>query len=303
MSVAKRVLLLTAALLPTLMVISTAFLYGASELLVGASCSAAFISLFVTWLATVGPRRHQEAMDRIQEALRKNVEDHESLVEAWGTAAPPRGTMSALTIELCRRLAERRHELKTALHDTTNALASLAIPTVDPTLLSPLECAEAEEARMLSSTYYLHTRNFVQLRVRDSAMTSLLKDMPLGVLATDQELKIHYANAAAEALVGLAFSRLQRMCITKLMIEPPQNLLARDVTLPHGMGPDQFYKRLLDNKLRDLVVWIRNSKGQVVPVTVAVKLGEHHVFQFLPLAKPMDDVPESPEKAKQLAAR
>jgi PAS domain-containing protein len=297
------VLLLSAALLPTLMVITTAFLFGASELLVLASSSAAFISLFVTWLATTGPRRHQEAMDHIQEALRDNIEDHEHLVASWGSANPPRGTMSSLAKDLCRRLAERRQELKTILHDTTNALASMSIPSSDPNFLPPHECAEADEARMLSSTYYLHAKNFVQLRTRDAAMTTLLKDMPLGVIATDVELKIHYANAAAEQLVGLSYSRLQRMCVTKLMIEPPKALLAKDVTLPHGLTPDQFYKRLLDNKLRDLVVWIRNSKGQVVPVTVAVRLGEHHVFQFLPLTKPIDEVPENPEKAKQLAAR
>jgi PAS domain-containing protein len=302
MSGAKRVLLLTAALLPTLMVITVAFLFGASDQLVIASCSAAFISLFVTWMATVGPRRHQEALDKINEALRQNLED-ETLVEAWSGANPPRGTMSALTKELCRRLAERRHELKSTLHDATNVLASLAIPHGEPDFLEPAECAEPEEARMLSSTFYLHAKNFVALRTRDAAMTTLLRDMPLGVLATDVELKIHYANAAAEQLVGLSFTRLQRVCITKLMIEPPKALLARDVTLPHGIGPEQFYKRLLENKLKDLIVWIRNAKGQVIPATVAVRLGEHHVFQFLPLAKPMDDAPESPEKAKQLAVR
>jgi PAS domain-containing protein len=303
MSIAKRVLLLLAAMLPTLMVIIAAFLFGASEQLVIASCSAAFISLVVTWFATSGPRRHQEALHKIQDALRNNIEDHAHLVDAWAGANPPRGTMSAVTKELCERLADRRSELKSALHDVTNAVTSLAIPNSDPDFLQPPDCVESEEARLLSSTFYLHCKNFVQLRTRDSAMTTLLKDMPLGVVATDLELKVQYANAAMENLVGLSFTRLQFMCITKLMIEPPQRLLARDVTLPHGMGPDQFYKRLLDNKLRDIVVWLRNAKGQVVPVTVAVRLGEHHVFQFLPLAKPMDDVPESPEKAKQLAVR
>jgi PAS domain-containing protein len=120
-------------------------------------------------------------------------------------------------------------------------------------------------------------------------MTALLRDMPLAVVATDLELKIQYANASAEQLFGMQAARLQRIGLTKLFVDPPRELLNQDVTLPTGIGPKTFYLRLLENNLSNLVVWIRSAQGELIPATVAVRLGQHHVFQFLTLADPIAD--------------
>jgi PAS domain-containing protein len=289
MSVARRVLLLAASLLPTLMVLAAVLLLGSGEDLYWAAGIAAVISLAVTWVATTGPRRHQHALDVIGQALEADSEDEEHLVAPWMGANPPRGTMSALTIELCKRLVLRRKQLRQTMMDTINALASLTNPNLDaePAALPAPETPDPDDGRTLSSTYHIHSRNYQQLRLRDAAMTALLRDLPLAVLATDLELRVQYANPQAETLFGMNASRLQRVCLTKLFTEPPKSLLSQDVTLPHGIGPKVFYQRLLENKLKELTVWIRNAQGKLIPAMVAVRLGQHHVFQFLPLADPL----------------
>src|SRR5260221_14747938 len=111
MSSAKRILLLVAAPLPTIMVILAAWLVGMSWGLVFAALTAVCISVAVTYVATIGPRRHQDAIEVIRKSLNKNQEDEKSLVAPWQGADPPAWSMTALVIELCRRLSERRMQL------------------------------------------------------------------------------------------------------------------------------------------------------------------------------------------------
>jgi PAS domain S-box-containing protein len=304
MSSAKRTLLMVAALLPTVMVVLAAWLVGVSAGLVFAAISAACISLAVTYIATIGPRRHQDALDQINDSLVKNLEDEAHLVTPWDGADPPPWTMTALTVELCRRLAERRKQLKKTMLDVTNALASLTHPLNPPANLPPPPCPDPDDGRTLSSTYHIHVKNFQILRTRDLAMTALLKDMPIALIATDLELKIHYVNPVAEQLFGMQAARLQQLTLTKLFSDPPVALLNQDVSLPHGLGPKAFYQRLVDHKTKDLTVWIRNSHGELIPTTAIVKLGQHHVFQFLPLTDPLKEpAPSMPHATnKQLAA-
>ncbi len=303
MSVANRIILLVAALLPTFMVVAVSFLFGASLQLIFAALSAMAISLVVTWIATIGPRRHQNALDIVTEALKQDIEDKKHLVDSWGGADPPNGTMSAITIELCRRLVERRQQLKQTMLMVTNALASLTNPSPNsqPIVLDAPPSPDADDGRTLCSTYHIHMRNFHQIRLRDTAQTTLLKDMPLAVLATDLELRVHYANHAAEQLFGMHAARLQKITLLKLFVDPPQKLLGKDVTLPHGLTSKVFYQRLLENDLKDLVVWVRNAHGTLIPTSVAVKLGQHHVFQFLPLASPIAEPKEKAALEKQPA--
>ncbi|MFO0812216.1 MAG: PAS domain S-box protein [Gemmatales bacterium] len=303
MSSAKRILLMMAALLPTVMVVCAAWMVGMSWQLIFAAISAAAISLIITFVATIGPRRHQDALDQITLALQKNDESAEQLVGAWKGAQPPPWSMAALTMELCRRLAERRYQLKQTMHDVINALASLAHPLNPPCNLSPPPCPDQDEGRMLSSTYHIHLKNFQTLRTRELALSTLMKDMPLPLIATDLELKIHYVNNAAEKLIGQSAAELQNKTLTRLLVEPPDALLSNDVTLPHGMGPKVFYAKLLENKLKNLTVWLKIANGKLVPVNVITKLGQHHVFQLVPLADPvLEPVSSSPAAAKQLAA-
>ncbi|HQR05693.1 MAG TPA: PAS domain S-box protein [Gemmatales bacterium] len=304
MSRAKRALLMVAALLPTVMVVLAAWLVGVSAGLVFAGISAACISMAVTYVATIGPRRHQDALDQIQDSLQKNLEDEAHLVRPWEGADPPPWTMTALTVELCRRLAERRKQLKRTMLDVTNALASLTHPLNPPATLPPPPCPDPDDGRTLSSTYHIHAKNFQIIRTRELAMTSLLKDMPIALIATDLELKIHYVNPVAEQLFGLQAARLQQLTLTKLFSDPPAALLNKDVSLPHGLGPKAFYQRLVDHKTKDLIVWIRNAQGDLVPATAIVKLGQHHVFQFLPLTDPLKEPVSSKSQSgnKQLAA-
>ncbi|MBL8822920.1 MAG: hypothetical protein JNJ77_10065 [Planctomycetia bacterium] len=293
MSQAKRTLLMVAALLPTFMVLLATWLVGMSWGLVFAALSAALISLIVTYVATIGPRRHQEAIDQINESLEENIETEEALVQPWRGAKPPPWSMTALVIELCRRLAERRSQLKQTMHDVTTALASLSHPLNPPANLSPPPCPDQDEGRMLSSTYHIHLKNFQGLRTRDLAMGALLKDMPIALIATDLELKIHYVNPAGEKLLGHPASKLQQMVITKLLADPPSQILNQDVTLPHGLTSKEFYQKLLDNKLKNLTVWLQTAKDTLIPANVIVKLGQHHIFQFIPLADPIS-VPAKP---------
>jgi PAS domain-containing protein len=302
MSVAKRTLLMVAALLPTLMVVIAAGLVGMSAVLIFAAISAACISLVVTYLATVGPRRHQEALDLIHDALEKNLEDEAHLVVPWVGADPPPWTMTALTVELCRRLAERRKQLKKTMLDVTNALASLTHPLNQPISLQPPPCPDPDDGRTLSSTYHILLKNYQGMRTRDLAMTALLKDMPIALVATDLELKIHYVNPVAEQLFAMQGARLQHLTLTKLLAEPPASLLNKDVSLPHGLNPKAFYQRLVDHKTKNLVVWIRNAHGQLIPATAIVRLGQHHVFQFLPLTDPLKEPAQEIVPSKQLAA-
>lgn len=303
MSSAKRILLMAAALLPTLMVVLAAWLVGVSWGLIFAAFSAACISLVVTYVATIGPRRHQEALDQIHESLKDNLEDEKHLLEPWRGADPPPATMTALTIELCRRLVERRKQLKRTMLDVTNALASLTHPLNTPANLSPPPCPDPDDGRTLSSTYHIHLKNFQVLKTREIAMTALLRDMPLALVATDLELRIHYVNPQAEQLFALPATRLQHQTLTKLLHEPPAALLNQDVTLPHGLGPKAFYQRLLENKTKQMVVWLRTANNNLVPATVVVHLGQHHLFQFLPMAEPLQE-PLSPALAanKHMAA-
>ena len=125
---------MVAALLPTVMVVLAAWLVGMSWGLVFAAFTAACISIIVTYVATIGPRRHQDAIDQIRESLVKNQEDEKSLVAPWQGADPPYWTMTALVMELCRRLSERRMQLKKTMLDVTNALASLTHPLNVPAL-------------------------------------------------------------------------------------------------------------------------------------------------------------------------
>ena len=289
MSRAKRALLMAAALLPTLMVLLAAWLVGMSWELMFAALSAACISLVVTWVATIGPRRHQDALDQINQSLQRNLEDEEHLVAPWRGADPPAWTMTALTVELCRRLAERRKQLKQTMLDVTKALASLTHPLNPPLNLSPPPCPDPDDGRTLSSTYHIHLRNFQTLKTRETAMSAILRDMPLALFATDLELKIHYVNPAAEALLAMQAARLQHLTLTKLLSEPPAALLNKDLTLPHGLGPKAFYQRLLENKTKDMVVWLRNAHGELIPTQVIVHLGQHHLFQFLAMAEPIKD--------------
>lgn len=301
MSRAKRALLMVAALLPTLMVVLAAWLVGVSSGLIFAAISAACISLAVTYVATIGPRRHQEALDQINDSLVKNLEDEEHLVAPWKGANPPPWTMTALTVELCRRLAERRNQLKKTMLDVTNALASLTHPLNQPAILPPPPCPDPDDSRTLSSTYHIHLKNFQALRTRDLAMAALLKDMPIALIATDLELKIHYVNPVAEQLFGMQAGRLQHLTLTKLLSDPPVALLNKDMTLPHGLGPKTFYQRLVENKIRDMIVWIRNSHGELIPAAAIVRLGQHHVFQFLPLTHPLKEPNTLQMPKKELA--
>lgn len=301
MSSAKRSLLMIAALLPTTMVVLAAWLVGMSWGLIFAAISAVCISLVVTYVATIGPRRHQEAIDQINDSLTKNLEDEEHLVTPWRNAQPPPWTMTALTIELCRRLAERRSQLKKTMLDVTNALASLTHPLNTPANLSPPPCPDPDDGRTLSSTYHIHLKNYQAMRTREIAMAALLKDMPISLIATDLELKIHYVNPVTEQLFGLQAARLQQLTLTKLLIDPPAGLLNRDLTLPHGLGPKAFYQRLLENKTKDMIVWIRNAHGDVFPCSAVVKLGQHHVFQFLPLTQPLKEANLTPPLASSTA--
>jgi PAS domain-containing protein len=298
MTLAKRLLLLVAVLLPTIIVVVVSFLFGPSLPLVVTAIATSLISGSVLWLLTVAPRRHQHALETIEDAFEKNLEDEKHLLESWRGAVPPPGTMSAITQELCRRLVERRRQLKQTMLLVTNALASLTNPNPEsqPLPLPAPQSPDVDDGRLLSSTYHIHSRNFQQLRLRDVAMTALLRDMPLAVVATDIELKIQYANAAAEQLFGMQAARLQRIGLTKLFVDPPGELLNQDVTLPTGIGPKTFYLRLLENNLSNLVVWIRSAQGELIPATVAVRLGQHHVFQFLTLADPIPDPGNSQPK-------
>jgi len=293
---------MVAALLPTVMVVLAAWLVGMSWGLVFAAFTAACISVAVAFVATTGPRRHQEAIDQIRESLVKNQEDEAHLVAPWRGADPPYWTMTALVIELCRRLAERRLQLKKTMLDVTNALASLTHPLNAPANLSPPPCPDPDDSRTLSSTYHIHLRNFQIMRTRELAMTALLKDMPIALVATDLELKIHYANPVAEKLFGLQAARLQHMTLTKLLCEPPAALLNKDLTLPHGLSPKAFYQRLVDHKTKDMIVWIRTTHNELVPATAIVRLGQHHVFQFLPLTDPIKEPMLISMPNKQLAA-
>lgn len=302
MSSAKRILLMVAAPLPTIMVILAAWLVGMSWGLVFAALTAACISVAVTYVATIGPRRHQEAIDKIRESLNKNQEDEKSLVSPWQGADPPTWTMTALVIELCRRLSERRMQLKTTMHDVTTALASLTHPLNVPANLPPPPCPDLDDGRMLSSTYHIHLRYFQMMRTREVAMAALLKDMPIALVATDLELKIHYSNPVAEKLFGLQAARLQHMTLTKLLCDPPAALLNTDLSLPHGLSPKAFYQRLVDHKIKDMIVWIRTAQNELVPVTTIVRLGQHHVFQFLPLTNPIKEPAVVMKGEKQLAA-
>jgi PAS domain S-box-containing protein len=292
MTLAKRLLLLVAVLLPTVIVVIISFLFGPSLGLLLSAVTASAISISVLWAITIAPRRHQHALETIEEAFEDDLEDEKHLLHSWQGANPPPGTMSAITLELCRRLVERRHQLKQAMLLATNALTSLTNPNPEsqPLPLPAPDSPDVDDGRLLSSTYHIHSRNFQQLRLRDAAMTALLRDMPLAVVATDLELKIQYANAAAEELFGMQAARLQRIGLTKLFVDPPRELLNQDVTLPTGIGPKTFYLRLLENNLSNLVVWIRSAQGELIPATVAVRLGQHHVFQFLTLADAIPDV-------------
>lgn len=278
-----------AGLLPTVMVVFASWMVGMSWQLIFAAISAAAISLIITFVATIGPRRHQEALEKIHEALEANKEDEESLVAPWNGADPPPWTMTALTIALCKRLAERRSQLKLTMLDVTNALASLTHPLNQPANLSPPPCPDPDDSRTLSSTYHIHLKNFVAIRTREIALTALLKDMPIAVVATDLELKIHYLNPAAEQLLGAPAAKIQQTTLTKHMVEPPAALLNNDLTLPFGMGPKVFYQKLLENKTKNIVVWLRCGNDKLVPANVVVKLGQHHIFQFIPLSDPLSD--------------
>jgi PAS domain-containing protein len=302
MTLAKRILLLAAATLPAVMVVAVSFLLGPTPLLALAAFVASIISMLVMWIATIGPRRHQNALDVIEEAFEHDLEDEKHLLHSWLGAQPPRGTMSAVTLELCRRLVERRAQLKQNMLMVTNALASLTNPNPEsqPLPLPALPSPDPDDGRTLSSTYYIHSKNFQQIRLRETAMSTLLRDMPLAVIATDLELKVQYANAAAEHLFGMQAARLQRVCLTKMFVDPPHSVLDQDVTLPTGIGPKTFYYRLLENHTNNLIVWVRNAHGQLVPCTVAVRLGQHHVFQFLPLADPIAEATYPARNAKQL---
>lgn len=302
MSRAKRTLLMIAGMLPTLMVVLAAWMVGMSWQLVFAAFSAACISLLITFIATIGPRRHQEAIDQINVSLERNIENEEHLVAPWRGADPPSWTMTALVIQLCKRLAERRGQLKRTMLEITNALASLTHPLNPPVSLPPPPCPDPDDSRTLSSTYHIHLKNFQALRTRDLAYSSLLKDMPLALLATDLELKVHYVNPAAEKLLAMPATQIQMMTLTRLLCDPPARLLNTDLSLPHGMGPKLFYQRLLENKVKNLVVWLKTGNDKVVPATVAVRLGQHHVFQFIPLAEPMSEGSSTTmPAAKQLA--
>lgn len=289
MSSAKRTLLMIAGMLPTLMVVVAAWMVGMSTQLIVAAFTAVCISLIITYVATIGPRRHQEAIDHIHQALDKDLENVENLVEPWRNAKPPPWTMTALTMELCTRLAERRSQLKRTMLDVTNALASLTHPLNPPVSLMPPPCPDPDDGRTLSSTYHIHLKNFQSLRTREMAFSSLMKEMPLPLIATDLELKVHYVNPATERLLAQSAANLQMMTLTKLLCEPPVALLNNDLSLPHGLGPKVFYHRLLENKVKDMTVWLRVGMNKVVPATVLVKLGQHHVFQFIPLCEPLNE--------------
>jgi PAS domain-containing protein len=287
MSRAKRALLMLAGLLPMIMVLLATWLVGMSWQLVFAACTAAAISLIITFVATIGPRRHQDALEKINEALDANKEDEDHLLAPWSGADPPAWTMTALTIKLCKRLAERRQQLKITMLDVTNALASLTHPVNQPMHLSPPPCPDPDDSRTLSSTYHIHLKNFLAIRTREIALTQLLKDIPIAVIATDLELKIHYINPAAEHLLGANALKVQQSTLTKHLVEPPASLLSHDVTLPKGIGPKSFYQRLLDNKTKNITVWLKNAQEKVIPVSTVIKLGQHHVFLFQPLGEPM----------------
>ncbi len=283
--------------MPMLMVMLATWLVGMSWQLIFAAITAAAISLIITFVATIGPRRHQEALEKIHEALETNQEDEEHLVAPWNGADPPPYTMTALTIELCKRLAERRQQLKITMLDVTNALASLTHPVNPPMNLSPPPCPDPDDSRTLSSTYHIHLKNFLAIRTREIALTQLLKDMPVAVFATDLELKIHYVNPAGEHLLGTNAQKLQQTTLTKHLAEPPAALLNQDLTLPHGMGPKAFYQRLLENKTRNVTVWLKTAHGKYVPANVIIRLGQHHVFQFIPLSEPLSENPSSSNHA------
>jgi PAS domain-containing protein len=278
-----------AGLLPMIMVVLASWMVGMSWQLIFAAISAAVISLAITFVATIGPRRHQEALEKINDALEANKEDEASLVTPWQGADPPPWTMTALTIRLCKRLAERRSQLKLTMLDVTNALASLTHPLNQPYNLSPPPCPDPDDSRTLSSTYHILLKTFMSIRTREIALTALLKDMPIAVVATDLELKIHYVNPACEHLLGAPALKLQQTTLTKYLVEPPTALLNNDLTLPAGMGPKVFYQRLLENKTKNITVWLRNANDKLIPANVILKLGQHHVFQFIPLSEPISD--------------
>lgn len=276
-----------------IMVVLASWMVGMSWQLIFAAFSAAVISLVITFVATIGPRRHQDALEKINDALESNKEDEASLVAPWQGADPPPWTMTALTIQLCKRLVERRSQLKQTMLEVTNALASLTHPLNPPYNLSPPPCPDPDDSRTLSSTYHILLKNFVAIRTREIALTALLKDMPIAVIATDLELKIHYVNPACEHLLGAPALKLQQTTLTKHLVDPPTALLNNDLTLPAGMGPKVFYQRLLENKTKNITVWLRNANDKLIPANVILKLGQHHVFQFIPLSEPLTDTSSS----------
>lgn len=133
----------------------------------------------------------------------------------------------------------------------------------------------------------------MSIRTREIALTALLKDMPIAVIATDLELKVHYVNPACEQLLGTPALKLQQTTLTKHLVDPPTALLNNDLTLPAGMGPKVFYQRLLENKIKNITVWLRTANDKLVPANVILKLGQHHVFQFIPLTEPLTDTSSS----------
>lgn len=276
-----------------IMVVLASWMVGMSWQLIFAAISAAVISLVITFVATIGPRRHQEALEKINKALESNKEDEASLIVPWQGADPPPWTMTALTIQLCNRLVERRSQLKQTMLEVTNALASLTHPLNPPYNLSPPPCPDPDDSRTLSSTYHILLKNFVAIRTREIALTALLKDMPIAVIATDLELKVHYVNPACEQLLGTPALKLQQTTLTKHLVDPPTALLNNDLTLPAGMGPKVFYQRLLENKIKNITVWLRTANDKLVPANVILKLGQHHVFQFIPLTEPLTDTSSS----------
>lgn len=180
--------------------------------------------------------------------------------------------------ELSERLAAREAQLQGLVNYITTVMTEIVHHRTAPSL-EGLDLPTSVDRLLVFGAYREFLRALVRLRKRATAMTNVLKHLPVAVVVGTRVGTIQSLNAAAERLFGRKSGAASGRPVASLFANAPfgganpaQLLLVQD--------GGEAVELLRGGETREVFTTVRGANGQILLVGMRAYFGKKEVFLF-----------------------
>jgi len=212
----------------------------------------------------------------INEALDRNQEKHDALVEPLQARAMPKDPIYQALVDLAERLSERRRQMR----DTVDKLGGILITLSQNKPLEmntgEFDLPDSDDRTMLLGSLGQLITSLEHSRQRGDDFANVLRQSPITMMITDSTYKIRSLNPAAEKMFGYKLQQLLHHSLMELFIDPP--IKDHQSHLRQIVLPGKAALHALRNGRQEVFTTISTGYGKVQLIGLRASFGTHCLF-------------------------